>query len=118
MKDVTNLFKETKSRLIRTIIDEGAVVLGMKVEDFAGVLLDDRAFAEGLEKKVIDATGLKGYISTDELPQYGITTGDKREVEAAFEVGEKDIAILVVGQEAKAKRALKLIEEEIAKRKT
>jgi len=118
MKDVTDLFEETKSRLIRAIVEKGGVVLGMKAKGFAGVLLDDRVFAEGLERKVIETTGLRGYVSTDELPRYGVTKADRRQIEVAFDVGEKDIVILVVGQEAKAKEALRLIEEEIAKRKS
>ena len=48
---------------------------------------------------------------------YIVTTRDRQEIKRAFDVGEKDIVILVVGQEAKAKEALGLVEEEIAKRK-
>jgi hypothetical protein len=45
------------------------------------------------------------------LAGYIVTTGDRQEIERAFDMGEKDIVILVVGQEA-----LRFIEEEIAKR--
>jgi Glu-tRNA(Gln) amidotransferase subunit E-like FAD-binding protein len=50
------------------------------------------------------------------LAGYIVTTGDRQEIERAFDMGEKDIVILVVGQEAEAKEALGLVEEEIAKR--
>ena len=43
---------------------------------------------------------------------YIVSTGDRQEIEMVFDVGEKDIVILVVGQEA-----LRFIEEEIARRK-
>ena len=75
MKDISDLFGQTHSNLIRDILDRGGVVLGMKVENFAGVLLENEALALGIEKRLEETT------------------------------------------KKKAQKALKIIEEEIAKHK-
>ncbi len=117
MKDISDLFGPTHSNLIRDILDRGGVVLGMKVENFAGVLLENEALALGIEKRLEEATGIKGYISTDELPRYGISAEEKEAIEKAFGVKEHDVVILVAEEKKKAKEALLIIKEEIAKHK-
>ncbi len=114
MKDVTKVFEESSSRLISAVLGRGGVVLGIKVENFSGVLVEDKVYAESLSKKVESQTGVKGYISTDELPSYGISRAEKELVEAEFGAKENDVVILVVDDEEKAKKALNIIEKEIA----
>ncbi len=114
MKDVTKIFEKSGSRLIRAVLSRGGVVLGIKVENFSGVLAEDKVYAENLAKKVEAHTGVKGYISTDELPSYGISKAEKELVEAEFSAKENDIVVLVVDDAEKAKKALNLIEREIA----
>jgi len=113
LKEVTEIFENTGSRLIRGILERGGAILGIKVENFAGVLVEDKVYADGLAKKVEGQTGAKGYISTDELPAYGISKEEKEAVEAAFDSKENDVVILVVDEEERAKKALDVIEEEI-----
>ncbi|MCK4648930.1 hypothetical protein KAT51_05345 [bacterium] len=117
MKDISNLFGQTHSNLIRDILDRGGVVLGMKVENFAGVLLENEALALEIERRLEETTGIKGYISTDELPRYGILAGEKEAIEKAFGAEGKDVVILIVEKKKKAQKALKIVEEEIAKHK-
>lgn len=114
LKDVTKIFEKADSRLIKAVLGRGGVVLGTKVENFSGVLAEDKTYAESLAKKVEGQTGVKGYISTDELPAYGISRAEKELVEAEFGAKEKDVVILVVDDAEKAKKALNLIEKEIA----
>ena len=114
MKDVTKIFEKSGSRLIGAVLGRGGVVLGIKVENFSGVLAEDKVYAENLAKKVEAQTGIKGYISTDELPSYGISREEKELVEAEFGAKENDVVILVVDDEEKAKKALDILEKEIA----
>lgn len=115
MKDISNLFSQTHSNLIRDIMDKGGVVLGMKAKNFAGVLLENEALALEIEKRLEETTGIKGYISTDELPRYGISAEEREEIEKAFGVQKGDIVILIAEEKKKAQKALKIVDEEIAK---
>ncbi len=115
MKDISDLFGQTHSNLIRDILNRGGVVLGMKVENFAGVLLENEVLALEIERRLEETTGIKGYISTDELPRYGISAEEKEAIEKAFGAKEKDAVILIAEEKKKAQKALKIVEEEIAK---
>jgi len=117
MKEITDLLSETNSHVIRGVLDSGGVVVGIKAEGFAGVLIEDQKLTDSLAKKVEAETGVKGFISTDELPKYGLNKQDKRNIEEAFGVEEGDVVILVADQREKAEKAIQIIEKEIAKRK-
>jgi glutamyl-tRNA(Gln) amidotransferase subunit E len=117
MKEITDLLSETNSHVIREVLDSGGVVLGIKDEGFAEVLVEDRKLTDSLAKKVETEAGVKGFISTDELPKYGLNKQDKRNIEEAFGVKEGDVVILVADQKEKAEKAIQIIEKEIAKRK-
>jgi len=117
MKEITDLLSETNSHVIRGVLDSGGIVVGIKVEGFSGVLVQDQKLTDSLAKKVEKETEVKGFISTDELPKYGLNKQDKRNIEEAFGVKEGDVVILVADQKEKAEKAIKIIENEIAKRK-
>ncbi len=116
MRDVTDLFSTTKSGLIKGIISRGGVVLAEKVENFKNVLVTNPAFAKEIAKTMEKKTGVKGFISTDELPAFGISEGDKHQIEKTFQCGEKDIVVLVADSKEKAEAGLKVFLEEIAKK--
>ncbi len=118
MRDITDLFKETNSHVIQEIINKGGVVLGIKAENFQGVLINDKRFSDELSKEIEKKTGVRGFISTDELPKYGIRKEDKRVIEDSFGCQEKDIVIIVADQKEKAEEAISMIEEAIKKRNT
>lgn len=116
MKEITHLFGSTNSKMIKSILDSEGAVTGTKAEGFAGVLLEDQSFATELQKKV-EATGAKGFISTDELPKYGLSRDDKSVIEKEFEAGEKDVVIFVAAPKEAATKAIAVIEAEVEKKK-
>ncbi|PIW33130.1 MAG: hypothetical protein COZ37_04985 [bacterium (Candidatus Ratteibacteria) CG_4_10_14_3_um_filter_41_18] len=115
MKEITGLFKSTNSKLIKGIVDSGGAVVGTKVENFVGVLLEKELLATDLQKKV-EATGAKGFISTDELPKYGISKEDKETIKKEFEAGEKDVVIFVAASQEEATKSVEVIEAELKKK--
>ncbi len=117
MKEINDLLSETNSHVIREVLDSGGAIVGIKAEGFAGVLIEDQKLTDSLAKKVEKEAGVKGFISTDELPKYGLNKQDKRNIEEAFGVKEGDVVILVADQREKAEKAIQIIEAEIAKRK-
>jgi glutamyl-tRNA(Gln) amidotransferase subunit E len=116
MKDITDLFSSTKSGLIKGIISRGGVILAEKVEGIKGVLPSDPDFAEGIATLMEEKAGVKGFISSDELPAFGISAGEKHQMEKALDVGENDIVVMVADKKEKAEQGLKVFLEEIAKR--
>ncbi|KYK37879.1 MAG: hypothetical protein HXS46_13130 [Theionarchaea archaeon] len=116
MKDISDLLSSTKSGLIKGVISRGGVVLGEKVEDFKNVLVDDPKFAESVAKTMEKKAGVKGFISTDELPAFGISEGEKHQIEKIFECGDNDIVVLVADKKEKAEAGIKVFFEEIAKK--
>ena len=116
MKDITHLFSDTKSGLVKGILSRGGVILAEKVEDLKGVLPDDPDFAEGIAKIMEDKAGVKGFISSDELPAFGISVGEKHQMEKTFDAGENDIVVMVADTKEKAEKGLKIFMEEIKKR--
>ncbi len=116
MKDITDLLSGTKSGLVKGVVSRGGVVLAEKVENFKNVLVDDPTFAEGIAKTMEKKAGVKGFISTDELPAFGISAGEKHQIEKAFECGENDMVVLVADRKDKAEVGLKVFFEEIAKK--
>ncbi len=117
MKDITGLFKESNSNIIKGVIASGGVIKGIKAENYKDVLINEKDFSDKMSNKVEAETGIKGFISSDELPKYGITKDDKRKIEEAFECKEKDIVIFVADKEDKATKALELIESAIKDKK-
>ncbi|MCK4244609.1 MAG: hypothetical protein KAX20_03185 [Candidatus Omnitrophica bacterium] len=115
MKEITHLFGSTNSKLIKSILDAGGAVMGTRAEGFAGVLLEDQPFATELQKKV-EAAGARGFVSTDELPKYGLSRDDKSVIEKEFEAGEKDVIIFVAAPKEAATKAIEVIEAEIKKK--
>lgn len=113
MKELTELFKNTGARFIKNSIKSGSIILGVKIENFAGVLVNNKDYAESLAKKLNEQAGVKGFISTDELPKYGISAEEKKTVESALDVKENDVGIFIVDKKEKAEKAIELINEEV-----
>lgn len=113
MKELTGLFKNTNARFIKNSIESGSIVLGVKADNFAGVLVNNKDYAESLANKLNEKLGVKGFISTDELPKYGISSEEKNAVESALDVKENDVGIFVVDTKEKVEKAIELINEEV-----
>ena len=113
MQDITEIFRGTNSKLIRGAVDSGGVIQGIKAANFRGVLVSDKSFSNSLAKKLEKEIGVKGFISTDELPRYGISNEEKERVERAFSVRGNDVVIFVADKRDRAARALDIIEREV-----
>lgn len=113
MEDLTPLLYTTKSNLLRQVLDRGGVVLGFRAAGYKGILATDPALTTRLSER-IRHTGVEGFISTDELPKYGISIVERDAVERAFHLGGQDTVVMVAGPRAAAERAVRLLEEELS----
>ena len=98
--DVSDVFRNTKSKIVRNILDRGGVVLGVKTPGFSKLLgfeiQPGRRFGSDLADYVRAWTELGGLIHSDELPGYGISADEVRQAAAKMGV---DSFVLLMGTE-------------------
>jgi len=114
MIDVTEIFKDCESKVIRSAFDEKGKVIAVRLPGFAGVMNgDNKTLRLGSEMAQYARTkGVKGIFHSDELPNYGI---EMQYVERLREhlgmTGEFDAFVICATKEKKAKEALQIAVE-------
>lgn len=113
--DVSHVFRNTRSRVIRRALSSEGVVLALKLPNFAGLLgyeiQPKRRFGTELSDYARFWGGVGGIFHTDELPKYGISGDEVAKLRAELNCGERDCVVLVADDEEKAKRALEAVVE-------
>ncbi|MCD6157989.1 MAG: Glu-tRNA(Gln) amidotransferase subunit GatE [Euryarchaeota archaeon] len=114
-KDLTYLFKNTRSKLIKRALDSGMRVYGLKLKGMRGLLSlgGDYRLGKDLAVYVKVKTGLKGIIHSDELPGYGITEEEIKDIMRALNSGENDAFVLIIADEVSALKALNAVYERV-----
>lgn len=108
-KELTSLFSKTASHIIAGVIKSGGIVGGVKIAGGNGILLKNNKLSNLVQDEIMAKTGVKGFISTDELPQYGINAADKKKIMLSCEATAKDVVVLVADQREKVLPALDII---------
>ena len=103
------IFKKTESKIITNAILKGGIVLAIKLEGFKGLIgkqvQPGRRFGTEIAayaKKM----GVSGIFHSDELPAYGITDEEVKEVSKRLKLSENDAFIIVADEEEKARNAI------------
>ena len=113
--DVTEVFRNTGSKVVKRKLAESARVFALRLPRFAGLLSLEKwpGIRLGAELAAhAKAWGdVEGIFHTDELPAYGISAEEVEEVRKALECGADDAAVLVVSDEHSAMDALKAVLE-------
>ncbi len=112
--DVTDIFANTTSNLIRSAIGRGASVYALKLHGFSGILgfevQPKRRFATEIADRVRVWSGLGGILHSDELPGYGISSDEVAAVRARL---GSDAFILFLGEWDVVKEAVKVAVERL-----
>jgi glutamyl-tRNA(Gln) amidotransferase subunit E len=112
--DVTELFKDCDSKVIRSAFEEKGKVLAVRLPGFSGVMNgDNKTLRLGAEMAQYARTkGVKGIFHSDELPNYGI---ERSYVDRLREflgmTGEGDAFVICAAKEKKARDALQVAVE-------
>ena len=114
--DVTDVFKSTKSKIIKRVISKGGRVLALKLPGFHGLLgvevQPGRRFGTELADYARFWGGVGGLFHSDELPGYGISLNELNEVYKRLNAKKGfDAIILIADVEHKARRALEAVLE-------
>ena len=113
--DVTDVFKQTKCKVIRKALDKNQQVLAVRLPKFKGFLKRELMPNFRLGTEMADRARFWGKVGgifhTDELPAYGITAEEIEELRKTTEAKEQDIIVFVADTPENAKDALKAVIE-------
>ena len=115
VKDVSNIFKSCKSKIIQKSFSEGSSIKAMRIKGFSGMFGWEPYPGIRLGKQLGELVrffGLGGLFHSDELPNYGIEESEIHEVKNILEIKSNDAFIIVAGNEKK----LDIVIESIIKR--
>jgi glutamyl-tRNA(Gln) amidotransferase subunit E len=115
IRDVTELFKNTKSKVLRKALDRGHPVKAQVLPGFAGFLKRELApnFRVGTElsdrAKFWGRVG--GIFHTDEMPNYGVTAEEVEALRKAVGANNEDAVVFVADTAENTTDALKAVVE-------
>lgn len=98
--DVTGLFKDTKSGVLK----KAKSILAVRLAGYAGLVGKELQPGRRLGSEMSDYAkkcGVGGIFHTDELPAYGVTAEEVSSLRSAMQAGESDCIVLVSGSSRK-----------------
>jgi glutamyl-tRNA(Gln) amidotransferase subunit E len=104
VKDVSDIFKSCKSKIIQKSLAEGSSIKAIRVKGFAGMFGWEPYSGIRLGKQLGELVrffGLGGLFHSDELPNYGIEETEIEEVRKVFNLDHDDAFIILAGNEQK-----------------
>jgi len=100
--DLTEVYKNTESKILRRVISKGGKIFGMRVPGFKGLLgykiAKDKTFGKEIVERIRFWTGIKGLFHSDELPSYGISLDEVNNTKEKLSVKDED-AFIIIGLE-------------------
>jgi len=113
--DVTDVFKQTKCKVIRKALDKKQQVLAVKLPKFKGFLKRELTPNLRLGTEMADRARFWGRVGgifhTDELPAYGITEEEIEKLRKTTEAREQDAIVFVAATLENTRDALKAVAE-------
>lgn len=111
--DVTDIFRESKAKVIRKTVDKNQKVLAVKLSGFAGILGKELVPNFRVGSELSDRAKFWGRVGgifhTDEMPNYGITVEEVVAVRRAVGAIEGDGVVFVADSMENAYDALKAV---------
>lgn len=115
--DVTEVFSNTCSKVLRKTLDAGGVVLALKLQRFAGLLGKElqpkRRFGTELSDRARIYGKVGGLFHTDELPNYGISQEEVYRLKGKVGAEESDAVVFIADSRTKAEAALKAVVDRV-----
>lgn len=115
--DLTSLFQKTQSKAIKSSLEQNKNIFGFALPGFSGLLgkevQPNRRVGTELASILKAKTTLKGLFHADELPNYGITSEDIKNINSALKTTAKDSFILVMCDKKEIEQVRDVLEERI-----
>ena len=113
--DVTEIFQNTDSRILKNAISKGGKVYGLKLRGFKGLtgkeLCPGRRLGTELSDHAKYRGGVRGIFHTDELPRYKITFEEVESLYGFIDADENDAIVIVADEKEKCILALDAVVE-------
>jgi len=113
--DVTEIFEETRCKIIREALEEGGLVLAVKLPSFHHILGYEIGPNIRFGTEVSDYArfwgGVGGIFHTDELPKYNISIEEREKLKDHMKCQKLDAVIFVADQKERCEEALKMAVE-------
>lgn len=113
--DVTDIFRQTKCKVIRKALDKNQQVLAVKLPKFKGFLKRELAPNIRLGTELADRARFWGRVGgifhTDEMPAYGVTAEEVEQLRNRLETKEQDAVVFVADSPENARDALRAVVE-------
>jgi glutamyl-tRNA(Gln) amidotransferase subunit E len=113
--DATEVFKQTKCKVIRKALDKNQKVFAVKLPKFKGFLKKELTPNLRLGTEMADRARFWGRVGgifhTDELPAYGITAEETEELKKVVKAEEQDAIVFIADNPENAKDSLKAVIE-------
>ncbi|MGB9926949.1 MAG: Glu-tRNA(Gln) amidotransferase subunit GatE [Methanosarcina sp.] len=109
--DVTGLFVDTKSKVLQKGVKKGTILAAL-LRKFGGLVGREVQPGRRLGTEFSDrakTAGVGGIFHTDELPNYGITEKEVKEVRDAIGAHDEDAVIMVSDEPEKARLAIEAV---------
>jgi len=107
--DVTDVFKNTKCKILSKVIKEKGKIKAILLRKFAGIVGREIQPGRRLGSEFADIArmfGLGGVFHTDELPKYGISEEEVAKLKEKVGAKEEDAIVIAGGDEERVDRAL------------
>ncbi len=102
--DITQEFRECKSKIIQKALKENAIIKAIRIKNFAGMFSFSPYEGIRLGKEIgqlVRFFGIGGVFHSDELPNYGIEDSDIKKVNKIADIGENDSFLLIAAPKSK-----------------
>jgi len=113
--DVSEVFKNTKCKVIRKALDRDQKALAVKLHKFAGFLKRELMPDFRLGSEMADRARFWGRVGgifhTDEMPAYGVTDEEVQALRKAVEAGSEDAVVFVADSPENVEDALRAVVE-------
>ncbi|KAA8923205.1 Glu-tRNA(Gln) amidotransferase subunit GatE [Thermoplasma sp.] len=95
LKDVSDFFSNTKSKIIRNGLESGRIFASL-LKNMAGTLKNGKLRMGKEIADLVRSYGIKGVMHSDELPGYGLTAEEVETVYRSLGKSENDAVLLIV----------------------
>lgn len=113
--DLSDIFSNTKARILKEAISKKGIVLAVKLPGFGGLLGKELApglrLGTELSNRASFWAGVGGIFHTDELPAYGVTLEEVKRAGERMKLGPQDALVLVSDEATRARDALDAVVE-------